>query len=131
MFRNDHQELTNLVARLRLMLDEKRFEQARSVFTEDASVRTAGGEARGIDALVTQARRTHRADTSIQSFVANPLVTVAGDTATIAANLLLVFARPDERRLIGERYHLTAARTPEGWRISHVESELLWESTLA
>ncbi|MFI6517998.1 nuclear transport factor 2 family protein [Spirillospora sp. NPDC050679] len=73
-------ELTDLAARLGRRLDEKRFEEVRTVFTEDASISTAGGT--------------------------DPLIEVDGDTATIAAFV----NRPGGRgRLFAERYRLTAA----------------------
>ncbi|GAA2096026.1 nuclear transport factor 2 family protein [Actinomadura alba] len=128
----DRHELTDLVARLGRLLDEKRFGEVRTVFTEDASVATASGAVQGIDALVEKARRIRPPGVFTQSFITNPLIDVDGDTATITANLLAVFVgRPEGRgRLFAERYHLTAARTPQGWRISRVEGVPLWEATL-
>ena len=102
----------------------------RTVFTEDASVSTASGAVQGIDALVEKARRIRPAGVFTQSFITNPLIDVAGDTATIGANLLAVFVGRPDGRLFGERYHLTAVRTPRGWRISRVEGVPLWEATL-
>ncbi|GAB3159853.1 nuclear transport factor 2 family protein [Micromonospora sonneratiae] len=128
----DRHELADLVARLGRCLDEKRFGEVRTVFTEDASVSTASGAVRGIDALVAKARRTRPAGVFTQSFITNPLIDVDGDTATITAKLLAVFVgQPEGRgRLFGERYHLAAARTPRGWRISRVEAVPLWEAVL-
>ncbi|WP_285493871.1 nuclear transport factor 2 family protein [Actinomadura sp. NBRC 104425] len=128
----DRHELTDLVARLGRCLDEKRFAAMRTVFTEDASVGTASGAAHGIDAIVEKAGRIRPDGVSTQSFITHPLIKVDGDTATITANLLAVFVgRPEGGgRLFGERYHLTAARTPHGWRISRVESVPLWEAPL-
>ncbi|MFI9780772.1 nuclear transport factor 2 family protein [Streptomyces sp. NPDC051956] len=45
-----------MIARLGRCLDQKRFEEARTIFTEDASVATAIGAVRGIDAIVNKAR---------------------------------------------------------------------------
>ncbi|GAA3508310.1 nuclear transport factor 2 family protein [Actinomadura keratinilytica] len=128
----DYHALTDLVARLGRCLDDKRFGEMRTVFTEDASVGTASGVARGIDAIVEKAGRVRPDGVFTQSFITNPLIEVDGDTATITANLLAVFVgRPEGGgRLFGERYDLTAARTPQGWRISRVESVPLWEAPL-
>ncbi|GAA4069521.1 nuclear transport factor 2 family protein [Actinomadura miaoliensis] len=128
----DRHELTDLVARLGRCLDEKRFREVRTVFTDDASVSTASGAVQGIDALVEKARRVRPAGVFTQSFITNPLIDVDGDTATITANLLAVFVGQPEGggRFFGERYHLTAARTPRGWRISRVEGVPLWEAPL-
>ncbi|MBE3015765.1 nuclear transport factor 2 family protein [Microbispora sp. NEAU-D428] len=129
----DRHELTDLVARLGRLLDEKRLGEARTVFTEDASVATASGAVRGIDALVEKALRIRPAGVFTQSFITNPLIEVDGETAKITANLLAVFVGQPEGRgkLFGERYQLTAVRTPRGWRISRVEGVPLWEATLS
>ncbi|MFC4906386.1 nuclear transport factor 2 family protein [Actinomadura gamaensis] len=128
----DRHEITDLVARLGRCLDEKRFEEVRTVFAEDASISTASGAVRGIEALVEKARAVRPAGVFTQSFITNPLIDVDGDTAAVAANLLAVFVDQAEGRgrLFAERYHLTATRTPQGWRISRVAAEPLWEAPL-
>ncbi|MGP4022979.1 nuclear transport factor 2 family protein [Actinomadura sp. 3N407] len=126
---DDRQELTELVGRLGLWLDEKQFDEGRAVFTEDAEVHTPGGVAEGVDALAAQARRHHTVPT--QHFITNPLIDVDGDRATIGANLLVVFAHEGGPRLLGERYELEAARTEAGWRISRVQARPIWEVTNA
>jgi len=131
MDQNDRNELTDLLAHLGLWLDEKRFDEAPAVFTEDASVDTAGGTVQGIDALIAQARRGHPADVPTQHFITGPLIDVHGDRATIRANLLVVFVTRAVRRFIGERYHLETTRTAQGWRISRVRARPVWEATHA
>ncbi|MCO5995048.1 nuclear transport factor 2 family protein [Actinoallomurus rhizosphaericola] len=131
MGRSDHALLFDLVNRLGLWLDEKRFDEARTVFTEDATADTAGGSVRGIDALAAQARRSHPPEVVTQHFITNPLIAVDGDRATIDANLLVVFAGPAQRRILGERYRLEAARTPDGWRLSRVAADPVWETAVA
>ncbi|WP_433178709.1 nuclear transport factor 2 family protein [Actinoallomurus sp. CA-150999] len=127
MERTDSAELVALVTRLGIWLDEKRFDEARTIFTEDAAADTAGGSVRGVDALAAQARRSHPADVATQHFITNPRIEVDGDRATIDANLLVVFAAPTGQRILGERYRLEAARTAGGWRISRVAASPIWE----
>lgn len=124
-------ELTDLVFRLGRALDEKRLGDLRDIFTEDASVGTATGAARGIDALVEKAASARPDGVFTQTFIANPIVEVDGDTARISANLLAVIVGPPPGgRLFGEGYHLTAVRTPAGWRISRVEGVPLWDAEI-
>src|SRR3712207_2808904 len=101
----DRHELTDLVARLGRLLDEKRFAEVLTVFTEDASVATASGAVQGTGALVEKARRIRPAGVFTQSFITNALIDVDGDTAAITANLLAVFVGQPEGagRLVGER----------------------------
>jgi hypothetical protein len=121
----DRDELTDLAARLGRWLDGKHFDDPRAVFTEDAEVTTPGGTSRGADALAAQARRNHAVPT--QHFVTGPLVEIDGDRAEIGADLLVVFAHEGGPRVVGERYDLRAARTPDGWRIAGVRSTVVWE----
>lgn len=123
---DDRAELSDLVSRLGLWLDDKSPGDGRALFAEGAEAHTQGGVAKGIDALVAQARRNHTVPT--QHFITDPLIDVDGDQAAIGANLLVVFAREDGLRLLGERYELRAVRTAEGWRITRVEARPIWEA---
>jgi 3-phenylpropionate/cinnamic acid dioxygenase small subunit len=121
----DRQAITDLVARLGVMLDDKRFEDAPAILTEDVAVETQGGSSRGIEAVTTQARRNHEVPT--QHVITNVLVDLDGDRATARANLVATFVHADSRRVLGERYGFEAARTPEGWRLSSVRVTPVWE----
>lgn len=121
----DRLELEALVSRLGRWLDAGGEPAAApSLFTPDVAVRTPGGRAEGIDAVVAQGVRNHAVPT--QHLITNPLIALAGDRATISANLLAAFAREDGPELIGERYALEAVRTARGWRLSRVEVTPVW-----
>ncbi|WP_433475468.1 nuclear transport factor 2 family protein [Spirillospora sp. CA-142024] len=122
---DDRYEVSVLVSRLGLWLDEQSPDEGRSLFTDDAEAHTPGGVAKGADALVEQARRNHKVPT--QHLITNPIIHVDGDQATIGANLMVVFAHEDGPRLLGERYALEARRTEDGWRISRVQARPIWE----
>jgi hypothetical protein len=57
-------EITRLVYRLGVCLDEGRFHDMRDLFVDDAVASTPGGVAEGIDAVVAQAARTIRPATA-------------------------------------------------------------------
>jgi hypothetical protein len=123
----DRLAITDLVSHLGLWLDEKRFDDARSVLTEDASVSTPGGTAEGIDRVVAQASRNH--EDATQHRITNVLIDLDGDRATVGANLVVTFARDGvPRATLGERYRFQAVRTPEGWRLSRVEVKPVWKT---
>lgn len=133
----DREEITHLVYRLGVALDEGRFDELRSIYTEDATARTPGGLAEGREALIAQARRHHPLEERIQHVVSNVLVDVAGDRAEVRANLIATFATdapsaaglaPVPRLTLGEIYRFTAVRTAQGWRLSRVETTPLWAS---
>ena len=122
---DDHQQLSALVSRLGRWLDDKTFDDGRALFTDDAEVHTPGGVSKGVGALIEQARRNHMVPT--QHFITNPLIDVDGDKAEVTANLLVVFAHEEGPRMLGERYDLQAARTPDGWRLSRIQARPVWE----
>jgi hypothetical protein len=134
----DHHEITNLVYRLGAVLDDRRFDEMRSLLVEDATVRTPGGTAEGQDAVIAQARRNHRPDEPTQHVITNLLVKLEGDRAQVRANLVVNFASPARGDLslpapptkytLGEIYHFDVARTSEGWRFSRVETSPVWIS---
>ncbi|MEU5988255.1 nuclear transport factor 2 family protein [Spirillospora sp. NPDC047418] len=126
---DDRQQLSALVSRLGRWLDDKNFGDGRALFAEDAEVHTPGGVSKGVDALTAQARRNHTVPT--QHFITNPLIDVDGDKAAISANLLVVFAHDQGPRMLGERYDLHAARTPNGWRLTRIQARTIWEATHA
>ncbi|WP_141579750.1 nuclear transport factor 2 family protein [Actinomadura sp. WMMA1423] len=123
---DDRSELSALVSRLGRWLDDKSPDGGRGIFTEDAEAHTLGGVAKGADALVAQARKNHTVPT--QHFITDPLIDVDGDRAAISANLMVVFAREEGLRMLGERYELRAARTGDGWRLTRIEARPIWEA---
>ena len=137
----DRTEITNLVYRLGACLDDRRFDDMRSLLVDEATVRTPGGTARGREAVIAQARRNHQPDEPTQHVITSPLVELDGDRATVRANLVVNFAAPalrDEslpapprKYTLGEIYHFDLVRTSEGWRITSVESTPVWISPLS
>jgi len=97
-------------------------------------VSTPGGEVRGHDALVAQARARHSNDKGIQHLITNLLVDQDGDRAAVRANLLVTFARTGvgdpSPFVLGEVYPFELERTPVGWRITRLTSTPVWTLNL-
>jgi len=125
-------EIAILVHRLGACLDEGHFEDMRSIFVEDATAKTPGGLAEGLDALIAQASRSHSPDDRIQHLISDVVIDLDGDRASIRANLLVTFTGrsdvPGSHLSLGEVYHFDALRTPYGWRLARVESIPVWTS---
>ena len=138
----DRQAIGDLIMRLTLMLDDRRYDQAPAIFTDDVRVRTAAGSASGMAAVVEHARRNHTVRT--QHAVCGLLIDLQGDRATARANFINTFV-PDSdqpgaqlvigntvqrrsRLMLGERYHFEAVRTGFDWRLSSVEVTRVWSS---
>ena len=124
---NDRLDITDLISRLGRWLDDKQFDDARSVLTEDVTVRTPGGQAEGIERVVAQASRNHQVPT--QHLITNVLVDLDDDSASATANLLVAFAG-ETLDLQGERYSFGAQRTQDGWRLSRIEVTPVWREQL-
>jgi hypothetical protein len=138
----DRQAITDLVTRLALMLDDKRYDQAPTIFTDDVRVRTAAGSALGPAAAVEHARRNHTVRT--QHAICGVLIDLHGDRSTAHANFINTFVpdsdqpgaqlvigntvQPQSRLMLGERYHFEAVRTDSGWRLSSIEVTRVWSS---
>lgn len=135
----DRQAIADLIARLGVMLDEKRFDEAASVLADDVTVKTPGGSAQGREAVAGQARRNHTVRT--QHAISDVLIELDGDRAQARANLLATFAPDPGARLVvngeeqrssyltlGEVYRFVAVRTEEGWRLARIETEPVWSS---
>lgn len=126
----DRVELAELVARLGRWLDDPGSATPESLLADDVTVRSPGGEARGRDRVVAQAKRTHEAVVT-QHAMTDVIPELDGDEATITANLLVAFvgggtgSAPTFQS--GTRYHFGARRAPEGWRLTRIEVAPVWE----
>jgi hypothetical protein len=109
----DRSEITELVNRLGVWLDEKRWDEARSILTEDATAKTPGGSVAGVEQLAQQARQNHVVPT--HHVITNVLIDLDGDRATAGANLIATFVSGPDRSgphfQLGERYRFEAIRT--------------------
>jgi hypothetical protein len=134
----DRQEVTDLVYRLGACLDDGRFDDMRSLLVDEATVRTPGGTAEGLDALVAQARRNHTPDERVQHIITNLLLDLDGDRGEVRANLVVPFASaagddqpapaPPAHLALGEIYRIDVVRMAAGWRLSRIEAVPVWMS---
>jgi hypothetical protein len=126
----DRFEIERVIFSVGRCLDERDFDSLRDLFTTDASVSTPGGEVRGHDALVAQARARHSNDEGIQHLITNLLIDQDGDLAAVRANLLVTFARTGvgdpSPFVLGEVYRFNLERTSIGWRITRLTSTPVW-----
>lgn|SRR5262245_20554111 len=127
----DRTEISDLVSRLGLWLDEKRFDDAGTVLCDDVVVTTGSGTARGLEAAAANARRNHSAERT-HHVITNVVIDLDGDRARVQANLIVTFvpvaSMPEVYRAVGERYRFEAVRTPRGWRFAQVEAITVWQT---
>jgi hypothetical protein len=126
----DRVEIADLISRYGQVADEKRFEDSRSCCTEDIVAEYHFGRAQGVDVLAQYGRQALGAFERTQHFICNVLIDLAGDSATVSANLLAVHIQRAEDPVthfdLGGRYRFEVVRTPQGWRISRVRLDVLW-----
>ncbi|MET8909560.1 nuclear transport factor 2 family protein [Micromonospora sp. NPDC004551] len=125
----DRTEIAEMVARLAWALDERRFDDLRTVYAPDAETRSPRGALRGIDEIVDVVQRTSPEDVLTQHFNTDVVVDLDGDHAEVRAHQLVYFFRQGEvpHRLAGLQTRYTAVRTPTGWRLSRAEISPLWQ----
>jgi len=125
----DRIEIADLFTRFARLLDEKRWEDADTVFTDDVAVHSPrSGEIRGIDKVVGFMRQAEVEGQHTQHMTTDLLVDVDGDRATASANSLVYFYRDGQAPHLtsGLRLACTAVRTPAGWRLRESWTMLAW-----
>ncbi|MEN3540980.1 nuclear transport factor 2 family protein [Microbispora sp. ZYX-F-249] len=125
----DRIEIADLLTRFALLLDEKRWQDAGTVFADDVAVHSPrGGELHGIDKVVGFMRQSEVEGQEAQHTTTDLLVDVDGDQAAVSANSLVFYYRPGQAPHFtgGLRQHFTATRTPAGWRLREVRITPAW-----
>lgn len=118
----DRAELADLIARHSVWIDESRWDETDRIFTDDVVARSPRGEARGIKALVDLVSPHSDDFAATVHAKSNLVIDLDGDTATVRAHDIAVFAIDDKTEAIAAgigRY--SARRTERGWRINRLE----------
>jgi hypothetical protein len=141
----DRAELTELIFRVSLCLDEHRFEDLADLFVEDGVVVTPAGAARGRAALVAHAVQGNAQYERMQHVTSNVLIDfdadgaggdedaaatdAAADRARIRANIVAHLCEGADPNPVVARGGVSlgkAVRTPEGWRLTELEARPTW-----
>jgi len=140
----DRAELTELIFRVGLCLDEHRFEDLGDLFVEDGVAVTAGGTARGRASLVAQAAANNAQYDRMQHVTTNVLIDfeddvedgggpddagTSADRARIRANIIATFCQGAEPHPVAVRGGVSlgkAVRTSDGWRLTEIEARPTW-----
>jgi hypothetical protein len=133
---SDRFELMDLAVRYSHAVDTRSWDDYEALFTPDATVdyTAFGGPAGSVAEIRAWLEETMVGFVGSQHLVANPLLEVAGDTATGRTMCFnpMVVPRPEgdpgEPRVFfcGLWYLDRYVRTPEGWRIASREEEKSW-----
>ncbi|MGY2126103.1 nuclear transport factor 2 family protein [Nocardia gipuzkoensis] len=124
----DRIEIADLFTRFARLLDERRWEDADTIFTGDVKVHSPRIDVRGIDKVVGFMRQSEVEGEHTQHTTTDLLVNVDGDQAAASANSLVYFYRDGRppHQSSGLRLACTAVRTPAGWRLREARIMLAW-----
>ncbi|MFE4368054.1 nuclear transport factor 2 family protein [Streptomyces sp. NPDC056835] len=124
----DRAEIADLFAHLANLLDERRPDDAATVYHDDIEVRSPRGELHGLDEVTAHLKHSQVEGEHTHHVHGDVLVHVDGDRAKATANQLVYFYRDGEapHRTSGLHVACTAVRTPAGWRFSESHIALAW-----
>ncbi|MFI2229578.1 nuclear transport factor 2 family protein [Nocardia testacea] len=124
----DRIEITDLFTRFARLLDERRWDDAGTVFADDVEVHSPRIQVRGIDKVVDFMRRGEVEGEHTQHTTTDLLVEVDGDQAAVSSNSIVYYFRDGQppHQTGGLRQACTVIRTPEGWRISETRIMPAW-----
>ncbi|MFC9997335.1 nuclear transport factor 2 family protein [Nocardia sp. NPDC127526] len=116
----DRIEIADLFTRFALLLDERRWDDVGTVFTDDVAVESPRIHVRGIDKVVDFLQESEVDGEQTQHTNTDLLVEVDGDQAAVSANSIVYYFREGQspHQTGGLRQISTVVRTPAGWRIS-------------
>lgn len=125
----DRIEIADLFSRFARLLDDKRWDDAHTVFTDDVvgySPRLA--EVHGLDKLVAFMRASEVEGEHTQHVHTDLIVDLDGDQAAVTANSVVYFFRDGQapHQTSGLRLACIVVRTPAGWRIRETRTMLAW-----
>jgi ketosteroid isomerase-like protein len=126
---HDHIEISSLFARFADLLDEARYDDIGTIYTDDVVAHSPqGGELRGIEEVRAFLHGSHVDGVRTQHLPTGVVVDVDGDRAKASANQLTYFYREGEPpfRTGSVRVTWEAVRTPAGWRVREARIAVVW-----
>lgn len=130
----DRYEIAALISRLDQLLDEQRFDDLRSVYTDDVTVDfpMSAGQVQGVDVLADFGRRRFAAFERTQHLSTNHLIELDGDRATVRVDQISIHVQraeaPGSHFDAGVVDRFEAVRTTDGWRLARAQAGPIWTS---
>jgi 3-phenylpropionate/cinnamic acid dioxygenase small subunit len=126
---SDQFEIAQLLSRLAKLFDERRFDDLRAIYTENAETVSPRGNLHGIDEIIGVLSKVTPSEEHTLHLNSAVVVDVDGDRAEVSSNQLVYFfadgAPP--HRTTGIQATYSAARTPEGWRLTRAHIVPRWQ----
>ncbi|MGW6336580.1 nuclear transport factor 2 family protein [Nocardia rhamnosiphila] len=124
----DRIEITDLFTRFARLLDQRRWDDAGTVFADDVEFHSPRIHLRGIDKVVDLMRQGEVEGERTQHTTTDLLIEADGHRAAVSSNSVVYYFRDGQppHRTGGLRQVCTVIRTPEGWRISETRIMPAW-----
>lgn len=113
------------------LIDNREFERAREICTDDVEVQTPVGSKQGVGELVAQLEKVHTAHERTHHVVGNVKIDFedGGDRARVAAKGIAILVSGEGElgaTLAAVRYGYDAVRTDDGWRFASLTVDPQW-----
>lgn len=126
----DRRAVEELVTRLYVLLDEQRYDELDTIYSNDAVLRLPAAEIKGLEEIRAVARRRGETYARMQHISTDVLVELDGDRASVRTNHLAFHLHevdPESARYdAGVVHRFQAARTADGWRLTRTEGDVVW-----
>jgi len=124
MIRNPEQILPSLFA----ALDDHRFEDLSSFYSETVEAETVLGHLSGSSQVIAALQSIHESIPTLQHLISGVVVDVDGDSGTMRANLVAVFCDAEHRpQYEGASVWRGSVKRSEGsWRITEFTMKSVW-----
>jgi len=128
----DIEEIRRLRMRYHYFINEQKWDQFTTIFTEDALVDFGFvSQARGSEEIRELFLRIPRNLPLVKQFIHNHMVDVDGDQATGLSYLDARYAQDGESVMVAAKFEEKYRRTPAGWKISEMVLELYFSAPLS
>lgn len=127
---SDQIAIRDLLARYAHAVDSKDWDLYRTLFTDDAFIdyTAAGGEKGDVETIAAWLDQSMAMFEMTQHLIANELITIDGDTATVQAMFYnpMRFAGGGPLWHCGGWYHHELVRDGEGWKSRSLRETFAW-----
>lgn len=132
---DDRGEITQQIYRFYATMEDRQFDKLNTVLADGVVVKTPFGTTTGRDKVIAQTAEAAKQEDRAQHVVTNVLVDVNGDKATVRAfvDQLIGSSKtpqgkmgPQPTTTVSSLMRYEATKTPDGWRLSHIEGDVLW-----
>ncbi|GAA3435889.1 nuclear transport factor 2 family protein [Kutzneria kofuensis] len=133
---DDRGDITQLIYKFYDNMEKNQYDKEKDVLADGVTVKNpGGGVTTGADKVIANASAAAKNEDRTQHVVTNVIVDVNGDKATAQADVDQLFGSsktpqgklaPEPTMRLSSKMHFEATRTANGWRVSHIEGDLLW-----